>query len=171
MILVFDASPIIAFYSETEMNEPSILHELPKFGYELVVPIAVVKEIQKGRKLTCSRLNESINKGIIKLYDKFSVDEVSKLKVRHPKLGEGEIQVLILGRRLNTEGKEYFCILDEGPATKIALQYGIAKKGTIGLLNLINDLGIINKDKKENLLNLLRHSSFRLKNSQVSENR
>lgn len=170
MILVFDASPIIAFYSEKEMNEPTILHELIKFGYKLVVPIAVVKEIQKGRQLTASRLNESIRTGIITVYDKFSVGEVSRWMIRHPRLDEGEIQVLILGKKLAEECKEYLCILDEGPATKLAVQYGIAKKGTFGLLNLLNDLGIINKDKKENLLNLLRHSSFRLKNSHVSAN-
>jgi predicted nucleic acid-binding protein len=171
MILVFDASPLIAFYSEKEINEPSTLHELIKFGYEFVVPIAVVKEIQRGRKLTASRLVGSISMGRITVYNKFSIKEVSRLMARYPKLDEGETQVLILGKRLKRKCKEYFCILDEGPATKLAIQHGIAKKGTIGLLDLLNDLGIINKEKKENLLNVLRHSSFRIKNSHASVNR
>lgn len=153
------------------MNEPTLLHELTKFGYHLVVPIAVVDEIRKGRKPTCAILNRAIEDGKITVYNAFSNQEISTFMKRFPNLDEGEIEVLILGMKLKREGKNYFCVFDEGPARKIATEYRIAKKGTIGLLDLLNDLGIIDKKKKENLLSVLKHSTFRLKNSHVSANR
>jgi predicted nucleic acid-binding protein len=167
MILIFDASAIIAFYSEKELNKPSLLHQLIEFGYSLVVPIAVVDEIRKGRKRTSSVLNTAIEEGKIAIYNSFLVNEISRFKKRYPKLAEGEAQVLVLGMKAMKEGKEYYCILDEGPATKIALEYKISKKGTIGLLSLLNDLGIIDEDEKENLLRMLKQSRFRVKNSHI----
>lgn len=156
-----DASSIIAFYSE--INEPSLLHKLVEFGYDIIVPIAVVEEIRKGRKPTLSILNKAIEERKIVVHKRFSVSEISNFGKRYPNLDEGEIQVLILGLKLKREGKENFCVLDEGPATKIAKKKGIAKKGTIGLLDLLSELGIIDKNRKENLLNELKQSTFRIK--------
>ncbi len=160
MILILDASTIIAFYSE--MNEPSLLHELTNFGYVLIAPIAVVAEIRKGRKHTCSVLNKAIEDGKISVHNKFSANQISTFKRRFPNLDEGEIQVLILGMKLKKRRDGFFCVLDEGPARKIADEYKVAKKGTLGILDLLNDLGIIDRNKKENLLSVLKHSKFRV---------
>lgn len=162
MILILDASVIIAFYSE--ICESQLLHELTAYGIHLFAPNAVVKEIRKGRKHTCSILNKAIKDGKITVFTDFSPLEVSAFKRRFPNLDDGEIQVLILGEKMKKRGSEYTCVIDEGPATKIAIQRKIARTGTIGLLDVLNDLGIIDENKKENLLNVLKHSKFRMKN-------
>ena len=169
MILILDASSIIAFFSE--ISEPQLLFELTNYGYHLIAPVAVVNEIMKGRKLTRSILKKAIEDGKITTFNEFSSSEISASKKRYPSLHEGEIQVLILGEKKKKRGSEYLCVLDEGPATKIASRHQIAKIGTIGLLDVLNDLGIIDKKKKENLLNVLNHSEFRMKKSLVSANR
>lgn len=161
MILILDASALIAFYSE--MREPQLLHELTDYGYHLIAPVAVANEILKGRKRTCSILKSAIEDGKVTICKEFSSSEISAFKRRFPSLDEGEIQVLMLGAKMKKRGSEYVCILDEGPARKIATRHHIAKKGTIGLLDVLNDLGIIDSEKKENLLNMLKHSKFRTK--------
>lgn len=161
MILILDASAIIAFYSE--MREPQLLHELTNYGYHLIAPVAVVNEISKGRKHTRSILNKAIEDGKISICNEFSPSEILAFKRRFPNLAEGEIQVLILGVRMKKRETSYLCVLDEGPARKIATQHKIAKKGTIGLLDVLNDLGIIDNSKRKNLLNVLKHSRFRMK--------
>jgi len=161
MILILDSSAIIAFYSE--IHEPQLLHKLTSYGYQLIAPIAVVNEIRKGRKHTCSILNKAIKDGKITVCREFSPLDTSAFQRRFPNLDEGEIQVLILGARMKKRKNKYVCVLDEGPARKIATQHKIARKGTIGLLDMLNELGIVNKSKKENLLNVLKHSKFRMK--------
>jgi len=169
MILILDASSIIAFYSE--MHEQQLLHELTNYGYQLIAPIAVINEISKGRKPTWSKLKKAIDDGKITTASGFSSSEISAFKKRYPNLDEGEIQVLILGAKKKKKGDEYMCVFDEGPARKIASHHQIAKTGTIGLLDVLNDLGIIDEKKKESLLNVLNHSKFRIKKSLVSANR
>lgn len=100
MILILDASPIIAFYSE--MRKPQLLHELTDYGYHLVAPDAVVSEILKGRKPTWSTLQKAIEDGKIKTVTDFSSSEISAFKKRYPSLDEGEIQVLILGAKMGS---------------------------------------------------------------------
>lgn len=168
MILILDASPIIAFYSE--IGEPRLLHELTNYGYQLIAPIAVVNEILKGRKPTWSILERAIKCRNITIFNKFSSSEISGFRRRFPNLHEGEIQVLILGVKMKKAGSEYICVFDEGSARKIATRHGIAKTGTIGLIDVLNDLGIIDKKIKENLLNILNHSKFRIKTSLIREN-
>lgn len=169
MILILDASPIIAFYSE--MRVPQLLHELTDHGYHLIAPAGVVNEILKGRKPTWSTLKKAINDGKITTVNEFSSSEISAFKKRYPNLAEGEIQVLIYGAEMKKRGSEYMCVFDEGPARKIAIRHQISKTGTIGLLDMLKDLGIIDKKKRENLLKVLKHSKFRMKNSLVSANR
>jgi len=169
MILVLDASVIIAFYSE--MQKPELLHALTNYSYRLIAPIAVVNEISRGRKPTWSLLRKALEEGKIKVEKKFSSSEVQALRRKHPNLHEGEIQVLILGREFKKQKCEYTCVFDEGPATKIAIRHHILRIGTLGLLDKLNDLGIINMKEKEKLLNVLDHSKFRFKRSHASVNR
>jgi predicted nucleic acid-binding protein len=166
MIFVLDASAIIAFYSE--ICKPQILHELTEKGHVLIVPTAVVTEISKGRKSTWSTLEKAIEEKKITVETDFSQTELQLVRNRYPNLHDGEIQVLIVGIKLKKKAAEYKCIIDESPARKIAKRNQIAITGTYGLLDVLNDLGVIEERQKENFLNKLEHSKFRLKSTHVS---
>ena len=166
MIFVLDASAIIAFYSE--ICKPQILHELAEKGHILIAPVAVVNEISKGRKATWLTLEKAIEDKKITVEKNFSQTELQLVRNRYPNLHDGEIQVLIVGTKLKKKDCEYKCIIDESPARKIAKRNRIALTGTYGLLDVLKDLGIIEEQQKENFLNKLEHSKFRLKSSHVS---
>ncbi len=161
MILILDASPIIAFYSENELNEPELLHTLTEHNYQLVIPQAVFGEIERGQKPTRFKLLEAIKENKIALNTDISEEETKKFRNRHPRLHDGEVQVLLLGLKMDSESKSYWCLIDEGSARKIAMQNNLKLKGSKGLIFLLNDLGIITHEKKENLLNRLNHCNFR----------
>lgn len=163
MIFVIDASSLIAFYSEYELNEPDLIHELTKKNNSLIIPKAVFEEIKNGRKPTFSILTEAIRKETIELRDDISSEKTNSFKKRHPRLHDGEIQVLLLGLKLKASDVPYYCVIDEGPARTIAERNGVAVKGTKGLLILLNQMGIIDKNKMERLLYRLDHCNFRLK--------
>lgn len=169
MILVLDASVIIAFYSE--MHEPQLLHEFINYDFQLFVPIAVIEEIREGKKPTWLLLRKALDDKMVRPLTDFSFSEVSIFKKRYPNLDDGEIQVLIHGIKLEKQKLAYLCVFDEGPARKIAKRHNVAKTGTLGLLDKLQDLGIINKERKENLLKQLEHSTFRIKHSNLSANR
>ncbi len=161
-MLVIDASPIIAFYSE--MKVPELLHKLVEFDNCLVIPIAVSNEIKKGRDKhnTFFILETAKKDGYIEIYENFSTDEILTFQHRYPNLNDGEIQVLILGNKFKNEGEEYCCVIDESPATKVAKKLSIFRKGTLGLLDILDEIGIINKVEKTKLLNRLEKSRFRI---------
>jgi predicted nucleic acid-binding protein len=161
MILVLDASPLIAFYSENELGEPSLFHELTKKGFILMIPTTVFEEIKNGRRPTFLTLAKAIREKKIQVNRDISSDETISFGKRHPRLHAGEIQVLLLGLRFKGSGVPHYCVIDEGPGRTIAERNGIAVKGTKGLITMLNQLGIIEKDKMESLLYRLDHCTFR----------
>jgi predicted nucleic acid-binding protein len=161
MILVIDASPLIAFYSENELGEPNLIHELSKNGFELMVPSAVFEEIRNGRRPTFLTLTKAVRENKIQINHDISSDETISFGRHYPRLHKGEIQVLLLGLKLKASGVPYFCVVDEGPGRTVAERNGIAVKGTKGLIVMLNHLGIIEKDKMESLLYRLDHCNFR----------
>jgi predicted nucleic acid-binding protein len=164
MILVIDASPIIAFYSENELNEPELLHTFAKNNCQLVIPEAVYSEIKRGRKPTFSTLSKAIREGVISINNEITVEETIRFGKRYPRLHDGELQVLLLGLKLRTDNAvQYYCVIDEDPARKVALRHNIPVKGTKGLINVLNKIGVINEQRRKNLLYRLDHCNFRLK--------
>jgi predicted nucleic acid-binding protein len=161
MILIIDASTLIAFYSQNELNEPNLLHQLSLYDFTLVIPLAVFEEIKSGEKPTIDTLTKAIADGIIKVSGDVSPEETLAFGKRYPRLHNGEIQVLLLGLKYKNLGTEYYCSIDEGPARDIAERLGIAKKGTKGLIALLYKNGIIDGDKMESLLYRLSHCNFR----------
>ncbi len=160
--MIIDASPIIAFYSENELDEPDLLHTLSQNNHRLIVPTAVYEEIRTGHKSTFSILAKAIKDEKIQVCNDITPEETDLFGKRYPRLHYGELQVLLLGLKLKANGTPYFCIIDEDPARSIAKRIGITVKGTKGLITLLNQRGIIDKSKMENLLYRLNHCNFRL---------
>jgi len=162
MIMIIDASSIIAFYSENELNEPDLLHTLSQNNRSLIIPVAVYKEIRKGGKPTVSILSKAIEDNTIQVCSDITPEETELFRKRHPRLHDGELQVLLLGLKMKANGTPYCCVIDEGPARSIAKRIGLNVKGTKGLIFLLNQIGVVDKSKMERLLYTLEHCNFRL---------
>jgi predicted nucleic acid-binding protein len=161
MLLIIDASVLIAFYSKDELNEPNLLHQLACNGCSLVLPLAVFEEIENGRKQTITILNEALKNATIMVNREITLAETVTFGKRYPKLHNGEIQVLLLGQKSKTNGMPYFCCIDEGPARSIAEKNEVLVKGTKGIVRLLGEKGIISNEKTESLLYRLNHCNFR----------
>jgi predicted nucleic acid-binding protein len=161
MLLIVDASVIIAFYSKDELDAPQLLHQLSSKGCKLIIPLAVLEEIQKGRKPTIEILSKAVESGIISVNREITTEETIIFRKLHPRLDDGEIQVLLLGLKYKALGTPYFCLVDEDPGRHVADRISIATKGTKGLIALLNEKQIIDKQKMESLLYRLNHCNFR----------
>jgi len=147
---ILDSSPVIAFY--TELNEPDMLHKFIELGYELRIPRSVFKEIENGR--TSEPLKSNIAHGNIEIMASLPEEDIFHFKNRYPYLGYGEIEVIL-----------WWLKLDDKKARKIAEKHNVVFTGTIGLIELLLKKQAINKDKREELINKLSSSRFRMKKS------
>jgi predicted nucleic acid-binding protein len=155
---VLDASAIIAFFRE--LDDGQFLYALAKKGFEIYVTNGVIAEIKKEPEL--SRLSQAIREGWInvKSVEKHKFDEFKNV---YPMLDYAEVEVLLCCLSLKSHNEEYCCVLDEGAGRKIADSLSLVKTGTLGLLTVLNDNGIIDAECKEKLLSKLQQSTFRLR--------
>ncbi len=158
---ILDSSPVIAFY--TELDEPKILHKFTELGYELRIPKSVLKEIENGR--TSDILKSNIANGNIEILASLPEEEIFHFKNRYPYLGNGEIEVILWWLKLESSVDKNYCIIDDKKARKIAEKHNVVFTGTIGLIELLLKKQAINKDKREELINKLSSSRFRMKKS------
>lgn len=151
MNLIFNASPLIAFYLELRMPEKII--SLRSKDYNLLIPHAVLYK----------ELTGEVSKAVKKDLDFFMILEpidIENLKLRFPKLHDGELEVIRWGTKMEEKRKSYTCILDDKNARKAARNLGLRFIGTIGLLLLMNDVGLINRDEVRELCLRLVGSGF-----------
>lgn len=143
----------------TEMDDGEYLHSLIDYGFKLVITEEVTAEIKKEPGI--SRLKNAIAEKWISVKT-IPISQLRDFKNKHPNLDYAEIGVLLTGLSLEQNGKDYCCVLDEGPGRKIADSLRLEKTGTKGLLKVLNDLKIIDEETKEKLLSKLERSPFRL---------
>ena len=158
---ILDSSPIIAFYSE--LDEPDMLHKFAELGYELRIPRSVFKEIETGKTSDILKLN--IKHGKIEIIASLPEEEILHFKNRYPYLGNGEIEVILWWLKLESFFNKNYCIIDDKKARKIAEKHNVVFTGTIGLIDLLLKKQAINKDKRDELINKLSASRFRMKKS------
>ena len=158
MKLVLDASVIIAFFRELDDGE--FLCALAKKGFEICVTDGVIAEVKKEPEL--SRLRQALHEGWIRSKS-VEKHEFDKFKNKYPMLDYAEVEVLLCCLSLKSNNEEYYCILDEGAGRKIADSLSLTKKGTLGLLVVLNDNKIIDAQCKEKLLSKLEQSTFRFR--------
>ncbi len=155
--LVLDSSVIIAL---AEINMANIMEAL---GMEIIVPQAVYKEVVvKGRGRPGSGELENLARQVkVKV---LAAQDRALVEALHNPLGMGESEAIALA-------VEHGCtvILDDRIARIKARSMGLAVKGTIGLLRLAYDKGIIDKDKLIQALRALKEHGFRVSNSIINE--
>lgn len=157
---ILDTSVIVAFYKE--LDEPTMLHNFNKLGYELYIPNCVFHELLKGESCS-SKIEYYVTNGTIKVLDDMPKDEIDKFRRKHPYLGLGEIEVMLCYIKYKLNKIKCYCILDDKRARKTAEKYGIVFTGTIGLINMLFEKEVISNKEKDKLLKKLINSTFRIK--------
>lgn len=155
--IILDTTTIIAFY--TELQRPDLLKSLRSFGYELIIPNSVYEELMLDKNF--NKIKDDVKEGVISVLERVPSGELMHLRFRFPSLHDGELEVIWWGRKFHIEGKSYFCALDDKAARKNASKFGLRIRGTIGILDLLNELEVITKDQKKELCLSLVESGFR----------
>ena len=161
---ILDSSPIIAFY--TELDNPNILHKFSELGYELRIPQSVFVEIKKGK--TFDKLKANVTSGKLKMLDHLPEEDILRFKNRYPYLGYGEIEVILWWLHLNsTTNDKNYCIIDDRRARKVAEKFNVVLTGTIGLIDILFKKEVITQNEREELIENLAGSGFRMKKSSL----
>lgn len=90
------------------------------------------------------------------------VEGEDEIKARYPYLGDGEISVLARGQQLEKEEASYTCVLDDKRARNVATALGLQFTGTLGLLNRLEQRGVLDRDERKALTVELRARGFRI---------
>ena len=132
-------------------------------GTEIIVPQAVYEEVVvRGRGRPGSReLEELARQGKVKVLVPRDIVLVEAL---HDPLGMGESEAIALAVEHNCT-----VVLDDRIARLKAKSMGLAVKGTIGLLRLAYDKGLIDKDKLVQALRRLKEHGFRISDEVINE--
>lgn len=151
-VLVVNASPLI-FLARIER-----LDLLASLGKLLVVPEAVIREIQAGsdRDETADKIKDLLS--ILQVGDRPVPD-----RIRFWNLGAGESQVLAHG--LERPGAEV--ALDDLAARRCARSLGLSMIGTLGIVVLCRHRGVISAARP--IIETLRGAGLRLKPALMDE--
>lgn len=109
-------------------------------------------------------LNQLLNDEIL-LKEDCSINPM--IKNRYFKLGEGEISIMSLALDYKEQDKEYYCVLDDNEARKVANKLGLNVMGAIGLLLLLKEKGLL--ENPNELVNKIRDSTFRISDKILEE--
>ncbi len=145
-IVISNTSPI--FY----LHRIGLLELLRKLYGEIIIPNAVLEELEEGKKA-----GEDIP--AVQEYKWIKVKRISVpsyIKII-PDLGKGEAEVLALG----IEERNHLLIIDDALARAIAKLQSLKFTGTAGILLKAKKAGLINEIKP--ILNKLKESGFFLK--------
>jgi len=158
--LLLDTSVIIAFC--TECKRPYLFEKLIENHFDLFVPIGVANEIKQSDK-TYPEFKELLHKKTIVILEKLDENEVKTLNNKHPYLNRGEIEVILQGLKAKKKNIQYYCVIDDRRARKVAQDYGLNLMGTIGLLENLYRGNVISSSEQTSIVHDLKTSGFRIK--------
>lgn len=154
MMKLLDNSSVTLFI--LEIPQYDFLKELYNLNESLNITQHVRKEFEDTGEI--EKLDFYLSNEMIKLKE---VNYDSKLKMRFPNLGNGELSIIQWG--LDLKGKcSYQCILDDLLARKVAKRLGLSISGSIGLIILVKDKNKYTGDKIEDIIESIDKSNFRI---------
>lgn len=139
-----------------EVPQYDFLKELHVLNESLNITNHVKNEFQKTGnldKLKFYLFNEMINLEEIN-YD-------SRLKMRYPNLGSGELSIIQWGLILDGQ-QSYYCVLDDLHARNVAKKFNLSICGSIGLIGLVKDKHNYSPDKINEIIESINRSDFRV---------
>ena len=149
--VVLNSSVIIA------LSRLKMLMNLKRIFDELIVPRAVYEEVCiRGSGLVGDKeLREAVESGVIVVQDVKNKEFVEELRA---KLSIGEAEVIALA----VETKANYVVLDDKIARKTAKEKGLNVIGTLRVLKILQDKGVISKETSIELIKKLRKHGFRI---------
>ena len=157
MKLILDTSVLIAFYTELRMEH--LLLSLRKHGFEILVPEYILREEMKS---DLDRLHKAVRNNEIDTLSQAPNEDIQTLKDRFPSLNRGELEVMWWGMHFKKCNETYSAVIDDGKARKCAQKLKIEITGTLGLIEILNDLEILSKKEKAIICRTLRSKGFRM---------
>lgn len=157
MKLILDTSVLIAFYTELKMEH--LLLSLSKHGFEILVPEYILREEMKS---DLDRLHKAVRNNEIDTLSQAPNEDIRTLKDRFPSLNRGELEVMWWGMYFKKCNETYSAVIDDGKARKCAQKLKIEMTGTLGLIEILNDLEILSKKEKAIICRTLRSKGFRM---------
>ena len=157
MKLILDTSVLIAFYTELRMEH--LLLSLSKHGFGILVPEYILIEEMKS---DLDRLHKAVRNDEIGTLSQAPNEDIRTLKDRFPSLNRGELEVMWWGMSFKKCNETYSAVIDDGKARKCAQKLEIEMTGTLGLIEILNDLEILSKKEKAIICRTLRSKGFRM---------
>ena len=146
MRAVFNSSPIIILGKLGYLANSIVL-----FG-EVYVPEGVLLEVTAKEDEVSVLLRELTERNLI------SVMEIEKIaELEYPGLHRGELEAIALAKRLDA-----MVVLDDLKARKAARLEGLRVIGTLGILRILNEAGML-KESPQELLEILTRVGFRIR--------
>lgn len=153
--LLLDASAIISWCEELESLE--IKEMLESKGYELVITEKVEEEVLENEVTSLHR--EVVESVEIVSPDKETYRRLYSIK---PRLGEGEVSIICVGKELDQAREDYLCVLDDKLARETCEDEDIHRTGSIGLLNLLIADNLITENEAKQKLRIMDKNGARL---------
>lgn len=156
---LMDTSSLILFLEF--ISEYEILIKLSETGEVMIITAEVEEEYNKKKDSSIHNSRYNLNK---LLENKIIVKESCKinkmLERRYFKLGLGEKSIISLALEYQEQGCECYCVLDDRYARDVAQKLGLNVKGSIGLLLLLKEKGLL--ENEDIIVNIIKESPFRV---------
>lgn len=134
---------------------------LRKVDYELLVPEYILHdEITKNP--AAKLLSVSLRRNEIESLPSCDSNLMKIFQDRHPSIGRGEAEVILGAKQRLDKSETVACVIDDGPARHIASELCLPIIGTIGLINRLGELKIVDAKKVTAMKQKLERSSFRI---------
>lgn len=149
MIIVSDSGPLISLAKISEF------HILKYIFERVIIPDSVYAEVVEEGK---GRPGEKeTKKALGKWVEKIKVSDRTAVQVLLSELKKGEAESIVLAKELNAD----LILLDDKTARDMAEASGLMVKGTVGIILMANEMGIIKNFRT--VVNRLRDKGFYLK--------
>lgn len=158
---LLDSSVIILFLDDVDGEE--YLRQLSEIGEKLIILESVYNEVVNNDdpdSTTKSKIETLISRGILGKIEELNGEKGDLIRRRYPTLGAGEINVLTYGENLNYQNINFWCVIDEKLGRRAAKNMGLPLIGSIGLIKILKEKRILNKNKLKDIVDKIKKSPF-----------
>lgn len=156
---LMDTSSIILFLEF--ISEYEFIIKFHESGEVMITTAQVEREYNQKKDSSIHNLDYNLNKlledGII-IKENCEINEI--FNRRYFKLGIGEKSIMSLALEYQEQGHESYCVIDDRYAREVAQKLGLNVKGSIGLLLLLKEKGLL--ENPNEVVSKIKESPFRI---------